>query len=282
MRSDRFFNSSGGSNPFDDWNERLDTDLIKSLRVGPSAGMDDIETAIALTELLKIDFECYGTDGTQRIRSDSDINLCLRAQGMILERLGIDFDLPWRDFATFRTYWIANEGHGSWQARRDMVEKYFGPLSAQLTFMEDQADAAMLAEPLTQHAKTGWPEVDIEIQELRRRFRSSRTPQDYRAVGTDSVGVLEALSRTVYDPAKHVREGEVALDTGKSKLRIERFVEDALSGSENKEVRALVRKAIDLAHRVKHSHNATRRDAGIAGDSAILLANILRRIDLEQ
>jgi hypothetical protein len=37
-------------------------------------------------------------------------------------------------------------------------------------------------------------------------------------------------------------------------------------------------KTIELAHRVKHGTTPTRRDAGIAGDAVILLANILRRI----
>jgi hypothetical protein len=46
--------------------------------------------------------------------------------------------------------------------------------------------------------------VDEEIRELRRRFRTSQTPQDYRDVDIHCVGVLEALSRTVYNPAKHL------------------------------------------------------------------------------
>ena len=74
--------------------------------------------------------------------------------------------------------------------------------------------------------------------------------------------------------------GHAALDLGKSKLRIERFIEDALPGKSNEHVRGLTRKAIELAHNVKHSNTATRRDAGIAADAAFLLANILRRIDL--
>jgi hypothetical protein len=45
-------------------------------------------------------------------------------------------------------------------------------------------------------------EPDNEIKELRRRFSTASTPQDYRAVGSHCVGVLEALSRTVYDPTK--------------------------------------------------------------------------------
>ncbi|MFN6545039.1 hypothetical protein [Mycolicibacterium nivoides] len=38
-------------------------------------------------------------------------------------------------------------------------------------------------------------------------------------------------------------------------------------------------KVIELAHSVKHSTGSTRREAGIAADSVIMLANILRRVD---
>lgn len=58
-----------------------------------------------------------------------------------------------------------------------------------------------------------------------------------------------------------------------------RFVEVELEGSGKVEVRGLVRRAAELAEAVKHRGGATRLDAGIASDTVILLANILRRID---
>lgn len=280
MKSDLLFRESATSDPFGDATEVLDIELINQLRTGPPVGQDELQAAIALAELLAMDFESYGTHGSTRVRDDNDLALCVRALNATTQRIGIEFDLPWRDYASFRTYWNANDGHGSWQARREMVEQHFGPLRDELSRREDQADSSQLAEASSPHASTGWPDVDVEIRELRRRFRSATTPQDYRAVGTDCVGVLEALSRTVYDPSIHVREGERPLDLGKSKLRIERFIEDGLPGKENEHIRGLARKAIELAHDVKHSPSATRRDSGIAADAAILLANILRRIDL--
>lgn len=281
MRSDELFRELSASDPFTDAIEVLDVELINRLRTCAPAGRDDLEVAIALTELLAIDFEGYGTDGSTRVHGDHEVALCVRALKGTTRRIGIEFDLPWRDYSSFRRYWIANSGYGSWQARRDLVERHFGPLRDELSRLEDRADSSQLADPASPHDSLGWPEVDVEVQELRRRFRSARTAQDYRAVGTDCVGVLEAISRTVYSPSIHVREGEQPLDLGKSKLRIERFVEAKLAGKENEHVRGLTRKAIELAHNVKHSHTATRRDAGIAADAAILVANILRRIDID-
>ena len=45
------------------------------------------------------------------------------------------------------------------------------------------------------------------------------------------------------------------------KQRIGRYVEDAVPGTKNEEVRGLASKAVELAHRVKHSETPTRRDA---------------------
>jgi hypothetical protein len=43
-------------------------------------------------------------------------------------------------------------------------------------------------------------------------------------------------------------------------------------------LRRLVNAAIELAHKVKHHPTPTRQQAGIAADTVIMLANILRRL----
>ena len=58
-----------------------------------------------------------------------------------------------------------------------------------------------------------------------------------------------------------------------------RDVEDSLAGKDNEAIRGVANKVIELAHRVRHSTAPTRREAGIAADSVIMLANILRRVD---
>jgi hypothetical protein len=43
-------------------------------------------------------------------------------------------------------------------------------------------------------------------------------------------------------------------------------------------VRRVVNAVIELAQKVKHNPTPTRQQAGIAADSVIMLANILRRL----
>jgi hypothetical protein len=117
-----------------------------------------------------------------------------------------------------------------------------------------------------------------EISELRRHFLAAHSPQDCPSVGLDCVAVTEALSAQVYDPTRHLGEGEDEPSVANTKVRIGRFIEDAAAGSDNAALRKLARAAIEFAQHVKHSKTPTRREAGIAADAVILLANILRRL----
>lgn len=257
---------------------QLQVDLLGQLRVGPVAGHDDLDVAIALTGLVWGELKACGTDGATRL-DDQQIALAQRALKATLHRIGIELDFPWRNFESFKTHWIKNDCAYSWQARRVLLEDFFGPVQQRLDKLEEAQFRAVNAEAVSPHTKTGWPKVDEELTELRRRFRTATTTQDYRDTGNRSIAALEAISRTVYDPTTHVREGETELSPDKTKLRIGRYVEDSLAGKDNEAIRGLVVKTIELAHSVKHSTQPTRREAGIAADAVIMLANILRRVD---
>lgn len=257
--------------------EVLERDVFRQLRKQPLEHTGDLTVAIALTQMAHKEFEAYGTDGRERL-SDPDAQLVLQSLRACLRRLGIDFKPPWRDLTTFRSHWLKEGCSGSWQARRDLLEEYFEPIHQRLTELEEQAFESELAEAVTPHAATGWPKVDAEVRELRRRFRLAATPQDYRAIGTHCVGVLEALSRTVYDPAKHLRPDELEPPVDRTKQRLGRYVETTLAGKEHESLRGLVVKSVALAHEVKHRESPTRREAGIAADAVILVSNVLRRL----
>jgi hypothetical protein len=282
MRPDDFFTQRfTAANPaaLETWGTvpEFDHELADRLRQRPLADVDDLYAAMALSQLVHDDLERYGTDGGQRL-SDEDLGVALRTLRVVLKRLGITFDVPFRSFGTFRTYWINHGMSNSWQARRDYLGSVFDPVHHRLTRLEEERFEAQLADPVSPRGRTGWGKVDNEIRELRRRFSTASTPQDYRAVGSHCVGVLEALSRTVYDPAKHLRPGEQEPPADKTKQRLGRYVEDAIAGRDHAELRGLITKAVEFAQLVKHRETPTRRHAGIAADAVIMLANILRRL----
>lgn len=257
----------------------FDRSLIDQLRRGPIEGRTDMELAIGLAELVHTQLERFGTDSSHTL-DDGEISAAILALRAVLGRLTIQFDLPFRNFTTFRSHWIRNGASNSWQARRDMLDEIFEPLHLRLVRLEERTLEA-LAVPISLHAELGWPLVDEEIRELRRRFATSVTAQDYRAIGTHCIGVLEALGETVFDPRKHLRDNEAAPPRDKTNMRIGRYIEIALPGRGNEDLRGLANKAAALAHHVKHAPTPTRRGAGIAGDAVILLANLLRRLEQE-
>ena len=261
----------------DPWGTRkLDYALLEHIRSGTETERSDVETGVALLRLAHDELEAYGTDEGQRA-DENGIRLILRACRSLLKRIGLVLDLPFSEYRTFKSHWLAQGARGSWQARRDILNGLFEPVHLALTRLEDDEIGSTLAQPITSHAGTGWSRVDAEINELRRHFATARTEQDYRNIGNDCTAVLERLSEAVFDPERHLQEGEEVPPVANTKQRLGRFVASA-ADSVNAEVRKVARAVIELAQAVKHQSTPSRRDAGIAADSVIQLANILRRL----
>jgi hypothetical protein len=269
MRVDDFF--------IDEGSEAVDVDLLEALRAASLSDRSDLEVAIALAELLDEQFVRYGTDSTQTL-SDDESRVAMRALRAVLDRLGVPFTPPFRDFRSFHAYWGTHGGYGTWAARRTMVNELFGTLHEELEGREEATLRGDLVEPISPRRATGWPTVDIEIAEMRRHFHSARTPQDYRNVGNDVVAVLEALSAAAYVPSRHLREGETEPAVAQTKDRLARVIEVDFQITGGAELRRLARATIELAQAVKHNPAGSRNQAGIAADAAIQLANMIRRI----
>jgi hypothetical protein len=257
----------------------FDLELIRQIRSGPVQNAGDVEVAVALARLVHDNLEAFGTSGEVEISGDQ-MRESLLALGSVLKRLGLDrFEVPFRDYRSFKNYWLRKKGYGSRQARRDILNEILEPIHDALAERESEALSSTLATAISPQGRTGWTRVDEEIAELKRHFSQARTPQDYRNIGNDCVIVLEALSRQAYDAERHLRDGEEEPPVAKTKARIDRFIEDAAPGADDAALRRLAKAASDQAQAVKHRAVGNRKQAGIAADSVILLANILRRLD---
>ena len=271
----------------DPWNgpdthvqESLDIERLTRLIAGPETGSSDLDAALALMDLVRDDFQLSGTSGSERLGTHG-IRVAVRALERTSTRAGHAVSLPFRDHESWRAYWIRKgaSGGGGWQARRELLSDLFDAPYAKLMAAQDRALDSTIADAVSPHERLGWHEVDTEIGELRRHFRTASTPQDYRAVGNDCVHITEALSRQVYDHAQHTPGGEVEPPADRTKIRLGRYVDERLPGHENAEMRKFARATIELAQAVKHSGTPTRTEAGILADAVILLANMLRRLE---
>ncbi|MGH9155138.1 MAG: oxygenase MpaB family protein [Acidimicrobiales bacterium] len=258
---------------------RLDLDMLQVIRAGPHPTIPDAEAGTALAQLVHDQLTACGTSGGHEL-TDAEIRKALAALRALCDRLGVPYTVPFGDFAGFKAYWQRKgaSGSGGWAAKRALLAEVFDPMHEQLEALEAQALAATLATPITTHPGTGWPAVDHEIAELRRQFLTALTAQDYNAVGLVAVRLTEALSATVYDPNVHLRPGETVPPVSNTKDRLDRYIEHSAPGPDDARLRKLARDSIEYAQHVKHRGTPTRREAGIAADAALLLANILRRL----
>ncbi len=187
---------------------------------------------MGLARLIHDEFEAFGTGGGE-VMDDADMREALQALRALCQRLGVGApDVPFRDFTTFRSYWIRTgaSGAGGWQARRDILSGIFDALHDQLADLESRSLTSSLAEAVSPRGRTGWTKVDAEVAELRRHFQTATTPQDYRNVGNDCVIVIEAISAAAYDAARHLRPDASEPPVAKTKDRLDRVVEVELAG----------------------------------------------------
>jgi len=257
----------------------IDEDLLERLLHAPESGRSDLEVAVALARLVHQEYEAFATEGTNLDNEQS--RLVVRSLEAVLARLNVHpIDLPFRDFETFKRHWrvAGATGNGSWQLRRDLLAELFEPLHTLLDERETRALTSDLATPISPRRATGWSRVDEELNELRRHFETAQTEQDYSNVGNDAVATLEAISAAAYDHARHGSPGTSEPPIANTKDRLSRIVEVEVSGSENAELRKLIRSAIELAQATKHRRSGDRRSAGITADAIILVAHLIRRV----
>jgi hypothetical protein len=278
MRPDDFFSVTGSDDVWSGPTTILRREILEGLLVDGSAEATNIEVADAIVRLIHLELEGYATNGC-RISEDADMELLLRAGAMCCKRAGVRFpSLPFRDLSGFGKYWRKEglSGGGSWGMRRDYLDTVFEKVENDLLQLTVRTQEDGLAIPISPRSATGWASVDTEAEELRRRFEVARSAQDHSAVGTACVRVLEMLGDVVFDAALYVPSGEAVPKRDQTKNRFDLVIAHELPGSANTIVRKLAKTTVEIAHEVKH--RATRRDAGIAADSVILLVHMMRRI----
>jgi len=117
----------------------LDFGRLDLVRRGPQPEPNDIDAAVDLGRLAHSELEAFGTDSTQTL-DDDGIAAMLRTLGAVLRRLGVPFDLPFRDFKGFHGFWSAQgmSGAGGWGARRGYLSEVFNPVFRRLDDLGDE------------------------------------------------------------------------------------------------------------------------------------------------
>lgn len=262
----------------------LKTEIVEKLAKGPRADVDELDFAKLLLVTLRDDLVSYGTNGSDIKLDDETIKIVLRTTKVVLKRNNLpELTLPFRDFSGFGDYWRKEgmSGGGSWSTRRSYVQDLFNPIIDTIEERQDQIYFTEISTPVSEQPVIGdWNKIKEEITQLRNRYATAVTPQDFSSVGTACVRVIEGISRVAY---KHNIHGDPN-DTSeppvdKTNIRIGRVIDIGLNGRKNAELRGLARSSSEVAHKVKHANTTNALQAGIASDAVILLASIIQRIE---
>lgn len=134
--------------------------------------------------------------------------------------------------------------------------------------------------------ETPWEEIN-QLQKKMIQFMQAGTESiDYQNIGNTSRTILDKLARTVFNPQIHVAPSNIDLSNGKSKNQIHTYVFNKLTGSENDEMRAVVKSAIDfaensvdLANQVVHKLDVKKHFAEICIISTITVVSLIKSIE---
>ena len=282
IKPDFFFDVTHSGDVFE-----MDTSVFKqsvvedALRM-PLPGIDDLALFDGIVKLAHEDLTEYGTSGHNRL-DNNQIELLFRVAARVGVRCGVDFPkLPFRNFTGFHAYWKKNDMSNSWAARRDYLNEAFQAVEDAIYDAQDRLWDETLADAVSPHGATGWPLLDAEIAQMRRKFARATTDQDHADVGNACVRVLEMLSDVAFDSEKYAIPGKPVPTKAQTKIRLELIVKKELPAADFEHAFKLSSAAIELAQRVKHSPAPSRREAGVSADTTILLVNIIRRITQDE
>lgn len=288
MNQDDFYKYEMTQNPFGMEEERktgLNTVLIDEIINKRYTRTFDLEALNIMLNILKSELVSFANAG-DNIMSDDELRFFIKSIRIILKRHNFtDLKLPFSSFSEFYDDWRAHgyTGNGSWEVRRRYVADLLNGNIGEIRKSLDDILLDILVTPLSEPVPLdNWEHILSEVEELRVRFSSARTPQDFSAVGTACVRIIEGISRVVYVHDIHGAEGYDEPSVAKTDIRIGQIITVGLGGSTNEELRSLARSCSAAAHKVKHSTTPNALQAGIACDAVILLCSIINRIENER
>jgi hypothetical protein len=189
MTPDGLFTSSG----HDAWGmpkRTLDVALVEAIGASTQSSGTDAEAAGALAEQVYSDLMAFGTGGGEEL-TEAQMKVALRALADACSRLGVPLELPFRGYATFKNYWLKNDGYGSWQARRVMVGELLDPAIEALVLRASEPAALAIPDA----ALSALTDPAAIHDSLRRMSRSVDT--DPRLAVSTAKDLIESTAKLV-------------------------------------------------------------------------------------
>lgn len=252
--------------------------LLRQIGSGSLTNFDEVSVAIKMLRTVQDEFERFGTNGTQAFTNDDSREALLALQACC-KRLGfVNFVWPFRDFSSFRSWWVSEGARGSWQARRDLLEGVFGEIAVALDHRFLEIQERQLVRPLNPEELATWPEIRREMNELRRHVASATSTADLRNIGNDCVSILERLSEFIYFHEIHGLPDTDEPAVSKTKIRLTSLIEHEYLSESKSELKRVVSAVIDLAQAIKHTPDPSGIETLVLAETLVFLIAALDRI----
>jgi hypothetical protein len=192
--------------------------------------------------------------------------LYAHAEKALLER-GLTHTNPFPDLWDWYGRWRSGD-LPSYQSRREFLAGVFNPM-----FEQVRAHHAGQIPPSTE--PTGWPKVDRQVGEARRRLAEAETEEQFQAVGLLCREVLISLAQAVHDPARHPPLDGIIPSETDAKRMLEAYIAGELEGSSNEAPRRHAKAAYALAADLQHKRTATFREAALCLEGTSSAVNVI-------
>ncbi len=183
--------------------------------------------------------------------------------GEELARRGIKNPLPFGSLWDWYGRWSSGD-MPTYKSRRLFISELFNPLISKISTGEVEE-----LEP------TGWARVDRTVGELRDRFESANTEEQFQVVGLLCREALISLAQAVYIAGQHPTLNGVAPSLTDAKRMLEAYIATELGGGVNGEARKHARSALALALSLQHKRTAGFRDAAMCVEATTSVINII-------
>lgn len=184
-----------------------------------------------------------------------------------LRRRNIENPIKYADLWEWYGRWSSGD-LPSYASRRSFLAELFNPL---LERLRDVA-AGRVGEAVE---PTGWPRVDRNVDELRRRLAEATTEEQYQAVGLLCREALISLGQAVYDPDDHESPDGVEPSDTDARRMLEAYIAAELGGRQNQETRRLAQAALRLALALQHHRTAGFRQAAMCVEATTTMVNLI-------
>lgn len=207
------------------------------------------------------------TGGPRIDRVNDEYRALYARVDQLLSEIGIQNPIPFPDLWTWYGRWSDGD-LPSYQSRREFLSEMFVPLIRQVR----QHAAGQVPDRLE---PTGWPKVDRQVGEVRRRLAEAAAEEQFQAVGLLCREVLISLGQAVYDPELHPSLDGVEPSKTDAKKQLGNYIRVALGGSSHEVARKHARAAVDLAVELQHRRTADFRQAALCVEATGSVVNVI-------